>query len=121
MDILENLRSCHQQINGPQLVNPDGPAAAIEIELLRGAAFADEERLIAAAKKAVITFVGCDTPDDMADVILRMRAALSDLHAHVWVEAHHLLDEDCGGDAALDYEIRKLIAASDKCEVKDGD
>ena len=36
-DLVERLRSCHQQVNGPQLVNPDGPEAADEIEQLRSA------------------------------------------------------------------------------------
>jgi len=40
-DLVERLRSCRQQVTGPQLVNPDGPEAADEIERL--------ERVIAEA------------------------------------------------------------------------
>ena len=44
-DLVERLRSCHQQVNGPQLVNPDGPEAANEIERLRDPWISVGERL----------------------------------------------------------------------------
>jgi len=40
-----------------------------DVELLQGAARADNERLIAAAAKAGIAFGGCDTPDDSERVV----------------------------------------------------
>ena len=51
-------------------------AALDEIDLLLGAAKASEDRLIAAAKRAGIIYAGCDTPDDLADEIDRLRTAL---------------------------------------------
>lgn len=51
-----------------------------ELRLARGASMADDERLVAAALKAGIAPGGCDTPDDLADEILALRAALSDAH-----------------------------------------
>ena len=52
------------------------PKALDEIELLLGAAKASDDRLIAAAKRAGIIYAGCDTPDDLADEIDRLREAL---------------------------------------------
>lgn len=52
---------------------PKHPAGAVvrELEakviLLEGAAQAGEERLVAAAKRAMTPYVGCDTPDALAD------------------------------------------------------
>lgn len=40
----------------------------------------------------------------------RLRAALGELHALVWGECSSILNEDSGGDAHLDIEIRSLIA-----------
>jgi len=44
---------------------------------LEGAARADEERLRAAAERAGITYVGCDTPDALAERIAELEAALT--------------------------------------------
>lgn len=41
---------------------------------LEGAARADEERLIAAAAKAEVTYFGCDTPDHLSDAVLALKA-----------------------------------------------
>lgn len=38
--------------------------------------------------------------------------ALRDLHAIVWGECPSLLNEDSGGDAALDLRIRDLLEAT---------
>lgn len=38
-----------------------------------------------------------------------LREALSELHATVVAESPSLLDEDCGGDARLDSEIKKIL------------
>jgi hypothetical protein len=45
----------------------------------------------------------------LANEIDRLRAALGELHALVWGECSSLLNEDSGGDAKLDTEIRSLI------------
>lgn len=47
-----------------------------QMSLEHGAARADEERLIAAAKRAGITYWGCDTPDMLAEEIVSLRAAV---------------------------------------------
>lgn len=52
-----------------------------EIELLKGAMRADDERLSQAAKKADILDCGCDTPDIMADEILSGKQRISTLEA----------------------------------------
>jgi hypothetical protein len=43
------------------------------VQLLEGAARADEERLIKAAEKAGMVYWGCDTPDHLADTILELK------------------------------------------------
>ena len=43
---------------------------------LEGAASADHDRLLAASQRCGGPFLGCDTPDSMADQILRLRALL---------------------------------------------
>jgi hypothetical protein len=58
---------------------------------------------------------------DRADMVVwlmeqqeRLRAALSELHAMVWGECSSLLNEDSGGTARLDLEIRELIGNQQK-------
>jgi hypothetical protein len=51
-------------------IGPDGDKMYQQIELLKGAARADEERLIKAVAKAGIVYMGCDTPDWLAERIL---------------------------------------------------
>lgn len=62
----------------------DALAELERLRFLEGAAAADGDRLVAAAEKAGIVFVGCDTPDALADEVLallqqvhQLRAALS--------------------------------------------
>ena len=43
---------------------------------LEGAARADDERLRAAAERAGIAWVGCDTPDALAERVVELEAAL---------------------------------------------
>lgn len=50
--------------------------AATEIRNLRGAIAADSARLLAASDKVGMTPAGCDTADELADEILRLRALL---------------------------------------------
>ncbi len=54
----------------------------------KGAMEADERRLIDAACKASILYVGCDTPDMLADTILELRADIDAL-ATGNLEAQH--------------------------------
>lgn len=46
---------------------------------------------------------------DVVEKNVKLREALSELHAMVWGEARSLLDEDSGGCARLDIEIRNLL------------
>lgn len=50
-------------------------------EEFRGMASADDERARAAAAKAGVPYVGCDTADMLADKIQELRAALHDMLA----------------------------------------
>lgn len=64
---------------------------------------ADDQRLRDAADKAGVTYVGCDTPDWMAEEILGNRALFSDLLAFVeaveWSaqDSYGLVCPVCGG------------------------
>ncbi len=49
-----------------------------EIWHLKGAMKADDERLVAASDKAGIPYVGCDTADHLADIILELKAKAKD-------------------------------------------
>ena len=53
-------------------IGPDGQEMYQQMKLLEGAAKADEERLIKAAEKAGIVYMGCDTPDWLAERILEL-------------------------------------------------
>lgn len=74
-----------------------------EIELLRGAAAADERRLIAAAEKAGITYGGCDTPDDLAEEIERLNAEIEAEklrpHSPSWINARLVEREEALAEA----------------------
>lgn len=60
----------------------------------------------------------CHTPEDATRVVgllngaLRTQGALKELHAIVWGECPSLLNEDSGGDARLDCEIRECLRAT---------
>lgn len=74
-----------------------------EVERLTGAAEADEQRLIAAAERAGIVYVGCDTPDALAGEVVTLRDLAQ--------RQHELLAdiEDVHGHTALLDEGRKLL------------
>lgn len=54
----------------------ENAALRAELETVKGAMRADDERLVAAALKAGIAPGGCDTPDDLADEICALREEL---------------------------------------------
>lgn len=71
------------------------PKLLEEIDLLHGAAHADELRLIAAAQKAGIVYGGCDTPDDLAEEVVGLRAELHRYKQKLLQErASYLIQED---------------------------
>ncbi len=67
-------------------IGPDGDKMYEQIELLKGAARADEERLIKAAEKAGMVYMGCDTPDWLAERILEMTEVLEIVQSYydIW-------------------------------------
>ena len=57
---------------------------------LRGALKADEERMRIAAERAGVTFLGCDTPDELADEVQRLKREIR----LTLEENRHLADGD---------------------------
>jgi hypothetical protein len=72
-----------------------------ELELIRGAMAADDERLRAAAARASVTDFGCDTADHLADRILEQQAV---------VDAARLYIKRQGDDLLLAYLIAAIRA-----------
>lgn len=81
MTYLDDLQS--QTARGDELaaavegLELERAALAAEVERLRGAIAAQDDRDRAAAEMAGETFFGCDTSDHLADVILELRAQLA--------------------------------------------
>lgn len=50
--------------------------------------------------------------DHLRAEVERLRAALGELHALAWGECPSILNEDSGGDARLDTEIRALLVGA---------
>ena len=84
------------------LVKADDRIRKLEMELIES----DNDRL-----RAIGLYDSCK-----AELAAARSAtdALRELHVMVWGECPSLLNEDSGGDAALDLKIRELIASTDE-------
>ena len=81
----------------------DGEAKSAEIAQLKGALRADDLRNHQAAGKAGILYVGCDTPEALADEVCKLKEELKQAQAEARREA---LEEAAGAvmDAAVKPE-----------------
>lgn len=62
-------------------------------------------------------YIAAVSPDVILSLLSeneRMRGALEELHTMVWGECPSLLNEDSGGNAKLDLEIRDLLTSGKK-------
>lgn len=73
----------HTQVEQVKWWNAKAVEAGAERDALRGAAHADHERLEAAAAKAGLPYASCDTPDDLADKVVGLRAEAAALRAEL--------------------------------------
>jgi hypothetical protein len=87
MDLTEALRKLDTALSG-EGYDEEFQAVIDGVAILRGAAAADEERMIAAAAKAGIPYYDCDTPDWLAEEVVGLRAELA-----VYKEALNVLAE----------------------------
>ena len=69
------------EFDGHKLTASDLRKALTRVAALEGVLAADDARLVDAAKGAGVTFSGCDTADHLADRVLELQKALSDLMA----------------------------------------
>ena len=88
------IRLCEQQAgliaqlesfidNELEDIHLDGEAKSAEIAQLKGALRADDLRNHQAAEKAGILYVGCDTPEDLADEVCKLQGIIARMEAQI--------------------------------------